>query len=82
MSDSCASPVTPAPTATAEIQSPRKPFARVFPMPGEDHPLVTLKPCWVADNYLETACFPTKDEAIAFAERRWGAEAVVLDVAP
>ena len=50
--------------------------ATVTRHPGDEGPIVILKPFWYADNGYETCSFPTRDEAIDFAKRRWG---VTLD---
>lgn len=50
---------------------------RVFYKLEEVTRLVTFHACWVADDGYEMAVFPTKDEAIEFARKRWRSEPLV-----
>jgi hypothetical protein len=50
---------------------------RVFYQPEKRGRLVTLHACWVADNGYETAVFPTQEEAVEFARKRWRQEPVI-----
>lgn len=56
----------------SEQRDVRGPMWRIVRTPGYESPMVTIKPGWAADNGVETATFPTFDEAKDFAEKRWG----------
>lgn len=47
-------------------------------VPEDVGPMVTLHAHWYADNGYETAVFPTEQEAVAFARRRWRREPIVM----
>ena len=47
--------------------------------PEERGHMVTMHACWSADNGIETAVFPTKQEAIDFCWRRWRLRARVIE---
>lgn len=42
-------------------------------VPEQPGPLVTMHACWMADNGFETAVFASRDEAVDFCVKRWGA---------
>lgn len=57
-------------------------YATVWFQPEEPGGMVTLHAYWGADNGVETATFPTKEEAVAFCWRRWRLKARVVGPVP
>jgi len=51
--------------------------ALVWFIPEKRGRMVTMHACWGADFAGETAVFPTKQEAIDFARKRWNVDCIV-----
>jgi len=57
---------------TEHVHASNRPNVTVFYTPEQPGRMVTFHAGWAADDGYETCPFPTKEEAMAFATKRYG----------